>query len=68
MIAMEGGGLSTLLTYEARQVNSSGGYRDWQVGGLTWRNCTGADAMYEGKVIDFFVYGGWRCADVIVRC
>lgn len=28
MIAMEGGGPSSLLTYEAQQQDGSGGYRD----------------------------------------
>jgi hypothetical protein len=48
-IAMEGGELSVLLTYGIRQADGSGGYGDWQMSGLTWRQCTDAGDMRDAK-------------------
>ena len=48
-IAMEGGELSVLLTYGTRQADGSGGYGDWQMSGLTWRQCTDAGDMRDAK-------------------
>jgi hypothetical protein len=48
-IAMEGGELSVLLTYGTRQADGGGGYGDWQMSGLTWRQCTDAGDMRDAK-------------------
>lgn len=49
IIAMEGGGLSKSLTYSSRQSDGSGGYGDWQMSGLTWRECTDAGDMCDAE-------------------
>jgi hypothetical protein len=46
---MEGGELSVLLTYGTRQADGGGGYGDWQMSGLTWRQCTDAGDMRDAK-------------------
>ena len=46
---MEGGGLSKLLTYGARQSDGSGGCGDLQMSGLTWRECSDAGDMCDAE-------------------
>lgn len=46
---MEGGGLSRSLTYGSRQSDGSGGYGDWQMSGLTRRECTDAGDMCDAE-------------------
>lgn len=46
---MEGGGLSELLTYGARQSDGSVGYGDLQKSGLTWRECSDAGDMCDAE-------------------
>ena len=49
IIAMEGGGLSELLTYGARQSDGSVGYGDLQMSGRTWRECNDAGDMCDAE-------------------
>jgi len=68
---MEGGGLSKSLTYGSRQSDGSGGYGDWQMSGLTWRECTDAGDMCdaEKRLISLCISGEVQWGgDVIAVC